>query len=86
MWRTNPWCCSSAKAVSGASIEPSAGPYTSNMARRLTTSSTSRPRLRRLSCTARLSASADLAVDAAVASVGVIYLFEDWLTARCATR
>lgn len=34
----------------------------------------------------RIGAAADLAVDAAVASVGVIYLFEDWLTARCARR
>ena len=31
MWRIRPCRCSSASAVSGASIEPSAGPWTSNM-------------------------------------------------------
>ena len=38
---------------------PADGPCTLNMARRFTTSSTSRPRLRRLSCTAWLSSAAE---------------------------
>ncbi len=45
-----------AAQVNGSSIEPSAGPMRrSTMMRRLTTSSTSTPRLRRLSCTAWVS-------------------------------
>lgn len=50
--RMRPCYCSSTNTVSGASRAPSAGPCAPNMRRRLTTSSTSMPRLRKLSCTA----------------------------------
>src|SRR3984957_19951133 len=54
MLRTSPFRWRSARTVSGASIGPSAGPWTAPMIRKLTASSTSRPRLRRLSSTALL--------------------------------
>ena len=61
IWRTKPCCCNSASVARGSAIEPSAGPCALNMMRRLTTSSTSSCRLRRLSCTACVSSCAEKA-------------------------
>jgi hypothetical protein len=49
--------CRSAMTLRGSSSDPSAGPSFRSMLRRLTTSRTSTPRLRRLSCTAWVSCS-----------------------------